>query len=732
MTEGVPFVRRNRVDERVAASIAVLAGLGAAAAGAEPTGSAMIDVLLVTVSVAAVVWASASAPWWALASASGLGAVIAVDPIVAIAGAAGFIAGLVIGARRRDHSALRAVVGAVALNVLIRSEFEGFFGLSALLGISVAVALFIVGVRRRPSSVRRCAWIGAAATVGFTVVALGALSLSAVSARSDATRGVELATQAIATLNDGDYAAAADQFSDASNSFRSADRRLGGVLAAPSRFVPAVAQNATAAADLSTAVAAGTADAAAALRAIDPASLAVVDGAIDLDAIRAVEAPLLEVQRALGELRSVSAEVESPWLLEAIQRQLADLDAHIDDNESRLANAIAAVQLAPQMLGDGVERRYLILFTTPAEARGLGGFIGNFAEIAVTDGRIGVDRFGRTRDLNDAALANAASCAECPREFIDRYGRFGFDIGPGGTVGVAPWSNLPVGAHFPYIAETASVLYPQSGGSPIDGVAVMDPYVLQALMSYTGPIEVPELDVTVEQSRAAEFILRDQYVLGQDDVERVEALDTLGREVIERLLSGNLPEPSVIARDFGPLIGERRLLFWTDDPDEQELLTRTGLAGEIPPLGDDGGFSVSVTNAGESKIDVFLDRDVDVRIETADNGTRRLVADVTLTNNAPSSGLPRYVIGNNYGLPLGTSRMFVTFYGPPGLLTATRNGETVALAPQAEAGWLAYGLNDEIGPGEQVEYRLEFVLEPADGIVQGPVVWWQPLADRRP
>lgn len=732
MTDSVALVRRNHVDERVALGIAVVGGLLAATAGAKPTGSATIDALLVTLSVAAVVWASASAPWWAPASASGLGAVIAFDPIVALVGAAGFVAGLVIGVRRRDQSAMRAIVGAIALNVLIRSELEGFLGLSALIGISASIALFVLGVRRRPSVVRRWAWNGVAATGAFTVVALAALAVSATSTRPDITNGARIAKEAIATLNDGDYATAADQFADASNSFRAADQRLGGLLAAPSRLVPGVAQNATAAAHLSAAAAAGTADAAAALRAIDPASLTVVDGTIDLEAIEAIEAPLLQVQSALEELRLLTDEVDSPWLLDAIQTELADLDERLDQNEPRLDNAIAAVRLAPQMLGEDGERRYLILFTTPAEARGLGGFIGNFAEITVADGRIEVSRFGRTGELNAAASDNRASCDACPAEFLARYGRFGFDIGPGATVGTGAWSNLPVAAHYPYVAETAAVLYPQSGGEALDGVAVMDPYVLQALMGYTGPIDVPELGVTVQPSQAAQFILRDQYVLGEDTEVRVEALDTLGQALIEGLLTGSLPEPSVIARDLGPLIEERRLLLWTGDTDEQELLERTGLLGSMPTLGDDGGFSVSVTNAGESKIDVFLDRDVDVRVETADDGTRRLVADVTLANTAPASGLPAYVIGNNYGLPPGTSRMFLTFYGPSGLLEATRNGVQMGVAPQTEAGWFGYGLNEGIGPGESVDYRLEFQLEPADDDREDPVVWWQPLADRRP
>ena len=77
------------------------------------------------------------------------------------------------------------------------------------------------------------------------------------------------------------------------------------------------------------------------------------------------------------------------------------------------------------------------------------------------------------------------------------------------------------------------------------------------------------------------------------------------------------------------------LMMWTDDPDEQELLDRIGMLGALPELGADGGFSVIVANAGQSKIDAFLERTTDVRIETAPDGTRELVADVTLRNGAP-------------------------------------------------------------------------------------------------
>jgi hypothetical protein len=267
---------------------------------------------------------------------------------------------------------------------------------------------------------------------------------------------------------------------------------------------------------------------------------------------------------------------------------------------------------------------------------------------------------------------------------------------------------------------------------------VMDPYVVEALMEYTGPIDVPELDVTVEPADAAEFILRDQYTLaltdqdGLDNANRVEALDSMAEQVITRLVTGRIPPVTQVVGALAPLVEERRLLFWTTNPDERALLEEAGLLGDLPDLSQSGGFSVSVNNASASKIDVFLERDVDVSVETDDDGSRRLVADVTLRNAAPSSGLPRYLIGNSIGQPDGTSRLFVTFYGPPELVSATLDGEPIAVEPSREAGWAAFGHVVTLSSGETAQYHLAFDLPPAggDGEADVPTRFEQPLASR--
>ena len=725
---GGRFVRRNRVDERLAAAIAVFAGVLAIAAPASPTGSTVPDAVVLAVAVAAVTWAAASAPWWAVAAAGAIAAATTLSILPAVLGILAFLAGLHVGAFRRDDSALRAIGGALAVEALLWSRLGGPFGTSAVVGVVTALALLIVSIRRRPSRIRRPAWrLAAVAGVVLLAGVIGA-GVAATGSRSDVTASARGAREAVGLLNRGDYEGAAARFDDASAGFERGASSLGGPLTLPGRLVPGLAQNLTAGRVLSEVAADATAEAAAALREIDPSRLTLVDGRLDLDAVRGVQAPLERVQGALRELESGSARVDSPWLVAPIRRQLDRLEEEIADDAPLLQNAIDAVAVTPDLLGGDGARRYLVLLSSPAEARGAAGFVGNFAEVTADDGRLAVTRFGRIGELNAAIAEGGSSCDGCPEEFIAGYGRFGFTTGPDGGVGKVPWSNITMPSHFPYAAQVAASLYPDSGGEELDGVIAMDPYVLAQLMAYTGPIEVPELSTTVASADAADFLLLDQYSLAAEKEVRVEALDTLGREAITRLLTSSLPDPTELARDFGPLVEERRLLVWTDDPAERSFLVRIGMLGALPPLDPaDGGFSVAVTNASANKIESFLEREVATEVVDGPDGARRLVADVTLTNGAPSSGYPEYVIGNPLGLPVGTSRLMVTFYGPPIDGGVELDGERIDVATFTESGWLGYRTTVELASGASASFHLEFDLPAPTGDPGAPATWAQAL-----
>jgi hypothetical protein len=193
------------------------------------------------------------------------------------------------------------------------------------------------------------------------------------------------------------------------------------------------------------------------------------------------------------------------------------------------------------------------------------------------------------------------------------------------------------------------------------------------------------------------------------------------------VLGGSLPDPTTIAGDLAPLAADRRLMVWSADPAIQQLVEQVHLDGAIPELDGREGWSVTFSNAGGSKIDSFLSPSTDYR-STVDPTTGHTTARLTvrLHNTAPASGLPRYVIGNDHGLPSGTSRLYVSAYSSLSLVSATVDGAAVEPDPGVEVGWNVHSEFVDIPPGGVVELVFEF-----DGVAARPgdiVTWTQPLA----
>ncbi len=230
---------------------------------------------------------------------------------------------------------------------------------------------------------------------------------------------------------------------------------------AAAAFVPVVAQHRTAVVDMSGVGAEGAATVADALDEIDLDALRTVDGRFDLEALAALEGPLSRVRDALEDLRQTTEAARSPWLVDRAVYQLDDFDSSIDEHLPALESSLQAIDLAPAMLGADEPRTYLVLFTTPSESRGLGGFIGSYAELTADDGQLTLGNFGRAQDL-DAAASQAGARVNGHEAFLRQYGRFGFD--EGGAVGDAAFRNLAMSPDFPTVGAIAADLYAQTTG----------------------------------------------------------------------------------------------------------------------------------------------------------------------------------------------------------------------------------------------------------------------------
>ena len=164
------------------------------------------------------------------------------------------------------------------------------------------------------------------------------------------------------------------------------------------------------------------------------------------------------------------------------------------------------------MLGADEPRTYLVLFTTPSESRGLGGFVGSYAELTVDDGQLTLSEFGRAQDLDAAAVAGRGAGRPGTTSSCASTGASGSTPTAAGWSATPAFRNLAMTPDFPTVGEIAADLYAQTTGREVDGVIAMDPYVVAALLRYTGPIHLPTLDRQLDADNAVPFLLLDQYV----------------------------------------------------------------------------------------------------------------------------------------------------------------------------------------------------------------------------
>ena len=214
--------------------------------------------------------------------------------------------------------------------------------------------------------------------------------------------------------------------------------------------------------------------------------------------------------------RTALAELQDGWLLPPLRSRVEEFADDIDEARRDTALADDLLDVTPGLFGGDGDRRYLVVFLTPAELRGAGGFIGSYAELTASDGDVTLTRSGRIADLIFGPHRGNRTLTG-PPDYLDRYGRF------------HP-QRLPPGRHLlartsPATPTVLDELYPQAGGSDIDGVIAVDPTGLAALLdAHRARSPSPACAEPLSADNAVEVLTRSQYLDLPDEAERGEIL----------------------------------------------------------------------------------------------------------------------------------------------------------------------------------------------------------------
>ena len=385
--------------------------------------------------------------------------------------------------------------------------------------------------------------------------------------------GAQQLEEGIAAARDGDDVVAEQRFAEAAGAFTGVDDDLGHWWAKPAEVLPVVGHNARAihamastAADVSLRGEAAAADA-------DVDQLTVSGGRLDLDRVRALERPLVEVAATLERARpGWTRSRRRGWCRRSPTASTGCRRRSLTPGPMRGWRPMRC-GVVPAIFGGEREARWLVAFTTPVEARGRSGFMGHYAELTAVDGDVDMPRFGRVHELEQGGAPAPERTLSGPTDYLARWGRY---------LPSAPWRNITMSPDFPSVGRVMTELYPQSSGRPVDGVIAVDPTALAALLEFTGPVTVPGVPEPLTAENAADFMLLDQYVELPDSGQRVDVLETLARTTFERLTSGDLPGPRTVADTLGPSVRDGHIQIYGTHGDQQGLFTEIGADGAFP------------------------------------------------------------------------------------------------------------------------------------------------------
>jgi len=679
-------------------AIVAASALGAALAPVAPTGIDGVDAAYKAGFAALVTFAAGRARRGPRLVAGAVAAVGSAGawPWSAVA----FLAlGLAVGsaAVRRPGRPFGTLVGALQVQVLLRLAWPDVPYATAVLAAVAALVLLASGLRNARRGERR--WIGVAlggvVAAGLVVVVL--LGIGAYDLGRDLVGGARAADRGLDAVREAETGDAVEQLALADARLRSAQDGFDASVLAPARYLPVIGRYLVIGEDVTRSAAAVVEPALASARLADGDALRIQGARVDLDAVAALRPPLVDTLDAVPGARRAIGSLRAERLPGVVERRIRDLDDSLADATEDGEFVLGALDLVPQLLGGDGPRRWFVLMQTPSEQRASGGIAGGYGELVVEDGKMELVRSGEANELNQNGPPWELG------ELASEYARFQ------GTGPERYFQNVTNVPHFPTVGRTITAVYPQARGAPVDGVISVDPQVLGALLSLTGPIEVPGWPTPVTARNAVRTLLYEQYQR-LDGPEGEQFITDTIQATFDRLEAGTLPAPARVMRTLSPLVRAERLKLFSLRPEEQALFEEMGAAGEVPE--PDGGdfFQLVTQNVGQSKIDWFQHRTLEYDV-THDPVTGRVdaVATVTITNTAPAEGLSELLIGGeNFPEPggLGRSRLYVDLYSALDLQAVTVDGQPSGLVAQRAEGRNLYWTIETIPPGGSRTFQL--------------------------
>lgn len=487
--------------------------------------------------------------------------------------------------------------------------------------------------RRRTWSLWLLLLAAAVLVYGLVVIAPAAIGI-----RGDLLRGRSAMERGRTELRAADARAAAASFAQGHDLFSAAEGRARGPLLRPVSWLPVVgrtldAVTAIAGSGATTAQAAGLVAEAMADLPGGLEGLAPAGGRIPLERIPPLARSAQEAEDLMkGAVERLGASPDS-LLIGPVAEARRDAERQVGDVEDAVRTAAGLLAGLPEFLGSEGPRTYFFGAGNPAELRGTGGHIGAYSLLTVRDGRLRFSPFEPVDRVPHAPLGQVPPPNEDYARNYDQFrdqGHF--------------WSSVNVMPDFPSVAQAILNGYESGTGRRLDGVIVVDPFALAALLDATGPVDLPGYGVQIDAANVVPFTTNEAYSLFDDSARRKRVLGDVARVAFERFMAQPVDVQDL--RGLLEAMGDRHVQVYSEEPAMEDALRSTPAGGTLVPPGSDGDFvSIVISSGAGSKVDFYQRRHIDFAVALHDDGSATATTEVVLRNTAPTEGQPAYVLG---------------------------------------------------------------------------------------
>ncbi|MDQ3916493.1 MAG: DUF4012 domain-containing protein [Actinomycetota bacterium] len=426
----------------------------------------------------------------------------------------------------------------------------------------------------------------------------------------------------------------------------------------------------------------------------------VENGTIRTDLLGGLRGPLVRQVEALERLVTAARDRRSGWIPPPLWSALDDLERRAEGYLEGAERGAAAVRLMGPMLGQTGPRKYLVVMVNNAELRGAGGIPSAAGIVKAVEGRLTLGRFRHTVDLRGPRPYRKVAA---PADFRRRFGFYKADT--------TFWTNTTFSPDVPDVALVAARAFKQVTGKKVDGVILVDPRGIAALMPEDATVSIGGTGVTVGRADLAGYTYSGVYEdLGGATERRRSALLELGQEAFEAILAGGALAGRATLEDAGRAVAGGHVRIVSFDADEQRVLDDLDASGDLDAAAGDS-LLVAAQNFSADKMDFWVRRSVEHSCSVDEDAATCTTA-VTLANHAPGD-LTRYVAGR----PYGAVEALVEVYVPEAATVRTLelDGTGLSVEPDRQDGHHVVGTFLEPRPGERTTLTVAYDLPLEDG-----------------